>query len=228
MASTKQPRRIKGKYIVALILTSGVIIAALIGLIGKLQIVVFLTPTPTPIPFKPTFQATTSSSPTPVSTPTTLPSATAVVISPTTAWIVSPTDYKFGAVVTNHEFNKQLNPGQILSLSTDVGQFTALDANNNPMTVQLDAHAGKSYVIILMGDQTGTAPITLDVTGVSSGNIDWEKRTPPAGTPWVPAALAVEERVASGLKMSPNCGNGCTTVGYYILDSGMHIVKSEL
>jgi hypothetical protein len=96
------------------------------------------------------------------------------------------------------------------------------------MAIKLAAQAGKSYVIILMGDQTGTAPIALDVRGVSSGHIDWEIRTPPAETPLLAASVAVKERVASGLMMKPNCGgNGCTTVGYYILDSGMHIVQTS-
>lgn len=207
---TNNPRKIKWKYIVPIIVALIVAVGGIISAIVTRPQPQTITPTPTTTPS--------------VTATSTLPSATAVPISPTVpTWLVQPTA-QFGAVVPDHEFKEPVYPEQILSLSTDVGQFTALDTNNNPMTVQLQPQAGKSYVIILMGDQTGSTPITLDVTSVSSGHIDWEIRTPPAGTQLLPASVTVEERVASGLMMKPNCGgNGCTTVGYYILDSGMHI-----
>lgn len=225
MASGQQPRTIQWKYIVpiiaAIILTSGTIVAAIIS---KSQ-----SQTVIPPPTATSFVHATATLPTATpeaKIPTETPTSEAVSVNAT--WVAHPTEYHFGAVVTNHEFKEPLMPGQILSLSTEVGQFTALNANNNLITVTLAAQSGKSYVIILVGDQTDTAPITLDVIHVSSGNIDWEKRTPPQGTQWVPDALAVEARVASGLMMSPNCnGNGCATVGYYILDANMHILRTS-
>jgi len=225
MASGQQPRTIQWKYIVpiiaAIILTSGTIVAAIISKSQSQTIIPPSTATSF-VHATGTFPTATTEAKIPTETPTT------EAVSVNTNWVVYPTEYHFGAMVTNHEFNEPLVPGQILSLSTEVGQFTVLNANNNPITVTLSAQSDKSYVIILVGDQTGTTPITLNVKHVSSGNIDWEKRTPPQGTQWLPAALAVEERVASGLMMSPNCnGNGCATVGYYILDSSMHILKTS-
>src|SRR6266567_2772931 len=137
------------------------IIVSLVFMIGMFVLAGILTPISCAVgrastaTSKPSPTAT-NQTPTPIATPSvpvtsTLPSATAVPISPTASWLVYPTDYQFGAVVPDHEFKKQINPGQILSLSADVGQFTALDANNNPMTIKLFQKAGMSYVIILMG-----------------------------------------------------------------------------
>ena len=185
-----------------------------------------LTPTPTAILSTTTPFAAASSSPNPVSTPTILPSATAVVISPTTAWVATPTAYQFGASAPNHIINLTLYPGEILSLTTDVGTFMARATNGTLIPVPLPAASSKVFVLIWEGDSNSTAE-TIQVTGVSSGNIDWERRQPPTGTPWLSAAMAVEQRVAGGLKLGPNCGNGCATVGYYILDSAMYIKQTS-
>lgn len=171
-------------------------------------------------------QTTPFSSPTSGSTPTPLITATTAAISPTASWLVHPIEAHFGADAPNHIINLILYPGEILSLTADVGTFMARTTNSSLIPVPLPAATSKVFVLVWDGDSNAT-PETIQVTGVSSGNIDWERRQLPTGTSWLSASMAVEQRIAGGLKQSPNCGNGCATVGYYILDSDLHIVQTS-
>ena len=161
----KKPRKIKWKYIVP-------IIVVLIATVGSIIVAIITRPQPQAITPTPTTAPSVTAS-------STLPSATIPPTPP--AWLVQPTA-QFGADAPNHTINLILYPGDILSLTTDVGTFMARASNGSLIPVPLQAASGKDYVLIWEGDRNSTAE-TVQVTGVSSGNIDWERRQPPPGTP---------------------------------------------
>lgn len=214
MSQQPLPQQPNGQVNVALITTAGTIIVAIIGGLFLLPSKTNPPPTPTPIPIL-----------TPTSSLSTLQPTAVATVSPNASWLISPVEAHFGAEVPNDTITLTLNPGEILSLTTSVGTFMAQRASGLLVPIQLKGANGKAYVLIWEGN--GSASETVKITGVPSGNMDWERRHPPAGTPWLSAAMAVEKRVASGMMMSPNCGNGCTTVSYYILNSDLQIVQTS-
>src|SRR5947209_2007089 len=149
-------RKMSGKDRRTIITVAGTIIVAIISGIFLYINRQPLSPTNPPIL---TPSATTFPSPNVSATlsPTVTPSATAVSVSSTATWVVTPTASRFGAEAPNHTINLTLNPGEILSLTTDVGMFMARIANGSLMSVPLQPANDKVYVLIWEGDRNLTA-----------------------------------------------------------------------